>query len=307
MAKKTSLANAQRPMGNQRPRNVEELIKAVQGDDARSSDEVRSLPIDKLRLSPYQPRRPITSGKEKLALVEMANSIRAVGVVQPIVVRPLPNSQGDYEIVAGERRWRAAQLAELSEIPVIIRVVDNATAAAMALVENLQRQDLNAMDEALAMQRLINDFDLSQVEVGKMLGKSKSLVSKTLGLLSLAEEIQRLVVAGELDAGHARILITLDKNTQIYLGTRAAKKGWSVRELEKQKAAFMERVQKEIDTVKNKPDPNIKRLESKIGEWLAASVSLKTQKNGGGYLTVRFNNTEECNGILEKIGFLKES
>lgn len=308
MAKKTSLADAERPVGNDRPRSMEELIKAVQGDAFVSPEETQTLPIDKLKRSRYQPRRSVVDEKEDIALAELTDSIRAIGLIEPIAVRPLLTPAGEFEILAGDRRWRAARLAGLTDVPVIVHVVDDLTAAAMALVENLQRQDLNAMDEALAMQRLVGDFELSQVQLSKMLGKSKSLISKTLGLLSLAEEVQHLVKIGQLDAGHARILINLDEKTQIHLARRATKEGWSVRELERQKAVLAEQIPHE--TIKNSinqhlnMDPNIKRLEVQIGEWLAAPVKFKTQKNGGGSLTIKFTSTEECNGILEKMGFL---
>ena len=310
MAKKTSLADAERPMGSDRPRSMEELIKTVQGDAFVSPEETQKLPIDKLKRSRYQPRRPVTDEKADTALAELANSIRAVGLIEPIAVRPLLTQRGEYEILAGDRRWRAARLAGLTDVPVIVHVVDDVTAAAMALVENLQRQDLNAMDEALAMQRLVGDFELSQVQLSKMLGKSKSLISKTLGLLSLAEEVQHLVKTDQLDTGHARILINLDEETQIHLARRATKEGWSVRELEKQKASLVEQVSHEnVNSSINqhlKMDPNIKHLEVQIGEWLAAPVKLRTQKNGGGSLIIKFTSTEECDGILEKMGFLSK-
>jgi ParB family chromosome partitioning protein len=188
------------------------------------------------------------------------------------------------------------------EVPVIVHRVDDQTAAAMALVENLQRQDLNPLEEAGAMQRLLDEFGLSQADLGRLLGKSRSAISRTLGLLALAAPVQALLQSGRLEAGHARVLLNLEEATQVRLARLAAEQGWSVRELETRKAALLAvpHPQPPKPVVR---DPDVKRLEQQLGVWLAAPVSLRTHRHGGGAILIRFSSAEECSGILERIGF----
>ena len=303
MAKKTSLVDARRPTGSNRPRSMEELIQAVQTDTPVSSEAIHVLPIDQLRRGYYQPRHTGVNDSNDKQFTELVDSIRTLGIIEPIAVRPAPADNSSYEILAGDRRWRAAQSAGLTEVPVIVHSVDDVTAAAIALVENLHRQDLNPLDEATAIQRLISEFSLSQVQVGRLLGKSKSVISRSLGLLSLAEEVQQLIKTNQLDAGHARLLINLSGEEQIRLARQIVKQGWSVRDLERHKALAVQRTPA-------KPvaqDPDVKRLENRLGEWLAARVQVKIQQNGGGYMVIRFNTAEEYNGILAKIGFVLDA
>jgi ParB family chromosome partitioning protein len=305
MAKKSSLAMP-RPTGGTRPATMEELIRAVQNEALALPGVAQTLPVGRLRRGAHQPRRVPPEDATDPELQELAASIRTLGIIEPIAVRPLAESGGDYEILAGDRRWRAAQLAGLAEVPVIVHAVNDQTAAAMALVENLQRTDLNPLEVATAMQRLKDDFMLSQDQIGHLLGLSKSLVSKTLGLLSLASEVQALIRAGRLDAGHARLLINLEPALQCQLARRAVEAGWSVRELEQRKAALMGKwvgSSKAAGRRKAIPDPNLRRLETLMGEWLATPVRLKVEKAGKGAIVIKFSSTDECTGILRKIGF----
>lgn len=299
MAKKTSLVDARRPTGGNRPRSMEELIQAVQTETSVPPEAIHVLSIDRLRRGYYQPRHTGVNDNNDKQFAELVDSIRTLGIIEPIAVRPAPADNSSYEILAGDRRWRAAQSAGLTEVPVIVHSVDDVTAAAIALVENLHRQDLNPLDEATAIQRLISEFNLSQIQVGRLLGKSKSVISRSLGLLSLAEEVQQLIKTNQLDAGHARLLINLPVEEQIRLVGQIVKQGWSVRDLERHKALAAQRTRARPAT----QDPDIRRLENRLGEWLATRVKVRTQKSGGGYMVIRFNTVEEYNGILAKMGF----
>lgn len=300
MAKKPSLAEtATRPTGRNRAASIEELIRTMQQPSSDLSSQPRVLSIDQLQRGRYQPRQ--VSDEQDAELLALADSIRALGLIEPIAVRPL--EQGCYEILAGDRRWRAAQLAGLTEVAVIVHAVDDQTAAAMALVENLQRQDLNPLEEAAAMQRLRQEFKLSQEQLGRLLGVSKSAISRTLGFLSLPEEVQALLRAHRLDAGHAKVLLNLPPETQIQLARQAVAKGWSVRELENRKAALDIQAMSPPSGRKAATDHDLQRLESLMSTWLAAPVRLSTRKTGKGCITIHFTSADECTGILQKIGF----
>ena len=197
---------------------------------ATATDTLHSLPIDALAPGKYQPRKRMDQDK----LAELAESIKAQGVIQPIVVREVASGRGSktYEIIAGERRWRASQLAGLNEIPVVIRTVDDRTVVAMALIENIQREDLNPLEEAQALQRLIDEFDLTHAQAAEAVGRSRAAVSNLLRLLELPSEIRVLVETGALEMGHARALLTLAAPAAIALARQAAENAWSVREVE---------------------------------------------------------------------------
>ena len=306
MPKKPSLAEtATRPTGRNRPASMEELIRSIQQPASEQTVQPRVTPIDNLKRGRYQPRQ--ATDDHEVELVKLADSIRALGLIEPIAVRPIPEEEGRFEILAGDRRWRAARLAGLTEVAVIVHTVDDQTAAAMALVENLQRQNLNPMEEAVAMQRLREEFKLSQDQLGRLLGVSKSVISRTLGFLSLHEEVQILLRTNQLDAGHAKVLLSLAPEKQIKLAKQAVTKGWSVRELENRKAALVvEEESSQPDSPKASVDHDLRRLESLIGSWLAAPVRLTTRKTGEGYIMIRFASTDECTGILQKIGFKLE-
>jgi ParB family transcriptional regulator, chromosome partitioning protein len=194
-------------------------------------------------------------------------------------------------------------LAGLSEVAVIVHAVDDQTAAAMALVENLLRENLNPMEEAVAMQQLRDEFKLSQDQLGRLLGISKSVISRTLGFLSLPEEVQMLLRTHQLDAGHAKVLLNLAPDKQIKLSKQSVKNGWSVRELENRKAALIQKQSSQSDSLRTSTDHDLRRLESLIGAWLAIPVRLTTRKTGAGFITICFTNADECTGILQKIGF----
>lgn len=302
MAKKPSLAaTALRPSGRERPATMDELIRSVQQPPAASAEPF-TLAVDRLVRGRYQPRQ--ASDEADAELMQLADSIRSLGLIEPIAVRPWPEAPGQFEILAGDRRWRAARLAGLAEVPVIVHDVDDQTAAAMALVENLLRQDLNPMEAAVGMQRLRQEFKLSQDQLGRVLGLSKSAVSRTLGLLTLPVELQAMVRSKQLDAGHARILIGLATRDQMSLARQAVVKGWSVRELEKRRAALnLAGASVAASVPPPTSDPDVSRLETLMSAWLATPVRVRSRQEGNGSIVIHFACAEECSGILQKIGF----
>lgn len=261
-----------------------------------SADKLRSLPLDLLQRGQYQPRDDMRTE----TLDNLAESIRAQGVVQPIVVRPLARSGTEtrYEIIAGERRWRAAQLAGLEEIPAVIRDVPDEAAVAMSLIENIQRENLNPLEEARALYRLTAEFDMTHEQAAKSVGRSRSAVSNLLRLLELDEGVRALVEARELEMGHARALLGLPLSRQIEVARRVAKTGLSVRETEK--------LVKQLQSPKKarttaKVDPNIRALETDLSEKLGARVQLQQAGKGRGKLVIPYNSLDELEGILEHI------
>lgn len=303
MAKKPSLVDAAtRPGGRARSDSMEHLLRSIQQPNVEWLASPQTLGIDQLTPGRYQPRQ--AGAEPDAALLELAESIRVLGVIEPVAVRPMSDSPARFEILAGHRRWQAARMAGLADVPVIVHVVDDRVAAAMALVENLQRQDLNPLETATALKRLKKDFKLTQDQLGRLLGMSKSAISRMLGLLDAHEDVQRLLGAGQLDLGHAKVLMTLDLETQAILANQAAANEWSVRELEKRKAALASgQIASTDGSMKADRDPNLQRLETMMGDWLAAPVRLKTRKTGEGSIIIRFNSADECDGILKKIGF----
>jgi ParB family chromosome partitioning protein len=267
------------------------------------ADVLLSLPVDLLERARYQPRQDMRPD----TLQELADSIRAQGVVQPIVVRPRgagadPAGAARYEIIAGERRWRAAQMAGLSEIPAIVREVPDQAAVAMALIENIQRENLNPLEEARALDRLINEFDMTHQQAAEAVGRSRVAVSNLLRLLDLGEEVRALVEARELDMGHARALLGLPaRKQQLEVGRLVAKKGLSVRETEQ----LVRRILRGGRTAKPDDgaavDPDVRRLETELSEKLGAQVSLKHSARGKGRLIVPYNSLDELDGILAHI------
>lgn len=270
--------------------------------------DVCSLPIDKLCRGRFQPRE---LGDDRDAeLAELEQSIQVLGVIEPIVVRRLPEMD-TYEILAGDRRWRAAQRVGLTSVPVVIRQADDHMAAAIALVENLQRKDLNPMEEAKAINRLMQEFGLSQEEIASTVGKSQSAISRIIGLLSLDPVVQSYLRAGQLEAGHAKVLLSLDPALQRQLADKAVGKGWSVRELERQKAVLFPgdtTTGKQRRSSTNRQDPDIVRLKNRLQEHLQTSVKLDYNKTTGhGCIEIRFNSLAECGGILQRLGLASDS
>lgn len=259
---------------------------------------VHALPLDSLQPGRYQPRTRI----DESSLHELAASIRGHGVMQPIVVRPL--ADGRWEIVAGERRFRAARLAGLTELPVVVREVSDEQALAMALIENLQREDLNPLEQAHAIRRLTVEFGYSHEQAADALGRSRSATSNLLRLLQLAEPVQTMLLAGDLDMGHARALLALDRAQQILLAQRVIDKRLSVRETEQ----LVQRTLAEADSVgfdtqrRAAPDRDLERLQERIADALAAPVTLRATGKGGGKLTIAFSSHEQFQGVLERLG-----
>jgi len=255
---------------------------------------LRRIPLDLIRPGPDQPRRRF----DPAALQELADSIRAQGVVQPVVVRPAP--EGGYELVAGERRWRAAQLAGLQEIPAVVRRLDGREAAAVALIENIQREDLNALEQARALARLVEEFGLTHQEVAEAVGRSRSAVSNTLRLLELEPEVQRLVEEGALEMGHARALLALGGAAQREAAARVVAKGLSVRETER----LVRRLVQGGTSRRPVParDPDVARLERELGERLGAPVRIEHRARGRGRLVIEYASLEELDGLLERLG-----
>jgi len=258
-----------------------------------SVDGLSEIDIDRIQRGRYQPRQVF----EPEALQELADSISAQGVVQPIVVRP----EGDhFELVAGERRWRAAQLAGLQKIPAVIRELDARAAAAIALIENIQREDLNPLEEAQAFMRLIEEFDLTHQQVADSVGRSRAAVSNMLRLLDLADAVKEQVNKSLLDMGHARALLALIRHDQIQVAKIVINRGLSVRETEqlvKKTLAAQDKGKVKAPT----SDPDVARLETRISEKLGAGVKIKSGKKGSGQLVISFNSSAELDGILEHL------
>ncbi len=259
--------------------------------------ELQKLPIEQLQSGKYQPRKDMSAE----ALEDLASSIKAQGIIQPIVVRLLSeNSQGlkTYEIIAGERRWRAAQLAELDLIPCLIKDVPDESAVAIALIENIQREDLNAMEEAIALDRLLTEFELTHQEVADAVGKSRTTVSNLLRLNSLNDEVKTLLEHGDIEMGHARALLTLENDLQTTTGRTVAAKELTVRETEALVKKLLAPIKPVIIKVK---DPDTCSLEQQLSEKLGSSVTINHNKKGKGKLVINYNNLDELDGILTKI------
>jgi ParB family transcriptional regulator, chromosome partitioning protein len=267
-----------------------------------AGDRLTRLPLDILQRGRYQPR----SHMDQDALNELAASIRSQGVVQPIVVRPIeattPTGGQRYEIVAGERRWRAAQLAELADIPAIVRDVPDETAISVALIENIQREDLNPLEEARALERLISEFSMTHQQAADAVGRSRAAVSNLLRLLDLAPEVCEQLEARALEMGHARALLGLTtRRQQVEVAALVAKKGLSVRETEDIVRRMTQTGAAQPDAAASPVDPDVKRLELDLSEKLGARVAIQHTRSGKGKLVVSYNSLEELDGILEHI------
>jgi ParB family chromosome partitioning protein len=279
---------------------------ADSGDEAERADTsaaeaapeglLKQLPVDLLQPGKYQPRTDMHTE----SLEELANSIRAQGVLQPIVVRELDRS-GRYEIIAGERRWRAAQLAELHEIPAVIRDVPDEAAIAMALIENIQRENLNPVEEANALQRLIDEFEMTHQQAADAVGRSRAAVSNLLRLLSLTDEVKKLLEHGDLEMGHARAILGLEGEAQSQAAREIVGKGLSVREAEQLVRQLREGKSVTKSAPEKKLDPNIARLQEDLSDKLGAKVVFQHASNGKGKVVVHYNSLDELDGILEKI------
>ena len=268
--------------------------------EAQPGDQLRTLPVDALTAGRYQPRRHWDEDK----LAELAESIKAQGVIQPIVVRELAE-RGTFEIIAGERRWRASKLAGLPEIPVVVREVDDRTVVAMALIENIQREDLNPLEEAQALQRLIDEFDLTHAQAAEAVGRSRAAVSNLLRLLELPPEIRVLVETRGIEMGHARALLPLQPQAAIALARQAAEGGWSVREVEhrvqQMMAGQVPGAPSKARAAKARPQADIVALERELAETLGTKVNVLNGRGNKGRLVIHYSDLESLDGVLERL------
>lgn len=267
------------------------MPSGVEGSE--EDDRLSVLPIDNIQPGRYQPR----SQMDDDTLQELADSIRIQGVIQPIIVRE--SGLDAYELIAGERRWRASQLAGLQEIPAVIKNISDKSALAMGLIENIQRQNLNPIEEAQGLKRLVDEFGLTHEKVAEAVGRSRSSISNSLRLLSLPETVQDLIYARQLEMGHARALLTLPVLQQIDLAQKAVKNGWSVREVER----------------KSRPKPNKRvialdadtvRLQNKISEHIGMDVAIRSSSGQKGKITFSFNSYDELDYLLQKLGYKED-
>lgn len=258
---------------------------------APSDKMLRTLPIEWLKPGRYQPRKDMSSE----LLEELAQSIQAQGVIQPIVVRPIDHQQ--FEIIAGERRWRGAQLAGLLDVPCLVKDVDDNAAIAMALIENIQREDLNAMEEAVALQRLLDEFSLTHQQVADAVGKSRAAISNLLRLNGLTAEVKQLLEHGDLEMGHARALLSLDGEQQVEAGRIIAAKGLTVRETEK----LVKKLSNPSSPSVSAPlDPDVERLQQRLSEQLGSVVKIQQSKQGKGKLVINYTSLAELDQIINK-------
>jgi len=280
---------------------------AADGEGGASAGQPASLRLDDLVPGLYQPRTRMDEG----ALYELAESIKAQGIMQPILVRQLAqgDNAGKYEIIAGERRFRAARLAGLDSVPVLVRDVTDQAAAAMALIENMQREDLNPLEEAQGLQRLIREFGLTHEQAAQAVGRSRSAASNLLRLLNLAEPVQTMLIAGDIDMGHARALLALDKAAQITAGNQISAKKLSVREAE----SLVKKIGAEFNLMPQKPKKeksrDLRRVEEELSDLLTAAVEVRVKKRVKrhgrveemGELVINFGSLDELNGLIERL------
>ena len=271
-------------------RGLDALLAA---NNSSESQRQEMLAVGVLQPGKYQPRTRMDPG----SLEELAASIKVQGLIQPISVRPV--STGRYEIIAGERRWRAAQIAGLAEVPVLIRDIPDDAALAMSLIENIQREDLNPLEEAAGIQRLIDEFTMTHQQAADAVGRSRSAASNLLRLLQLAKPAQDMLMAGDIEMGHARALLPLSKSEQGRIAAMVADKGFSVRETERLVARELNPpARKSAD---KKVDRDLLRLEEELSDRLGATVKISSNRKGGGSLTIRFGSLDQLDGLLARL------
>ena len=272
------------------------LDALLAGNETQGREQQRTLPVANLQPGKYQPRTQLDS----TTLEELASSIRAHGLMQPILVRPIGGSLGDdrFEIVAGERRWRAAQMAGLTEVPTLIRDIPDESALAMALIENIQRENLNPLEEAQGLERLVDEFSLTHQEAADAVGRSRPAASNLLRLLQLVEPVQELLMRSEIDMGHARALLPLSGVLQVQLAQRVVQKGLSVRDTER---LVQQALKPPKEHPVSKPDRDVLRLQEELSDSLGANVEIRTNKKGAGAIRIDFGNLDELEGILQKM------
>ena len=280
-----------------------EALLGEKTQQANSSAEINRLPLTALQAGKYQPRQKMEAG----ALQELAESIREQGVMQPLLVRLV--APGKYEIIAGERRFRAATIAGLKEVPVLVSDADDQAAAAMALVENMQREDLNPLEESQGLARLIEEFGFTHEQAAKAVGKSRSAITNLLRLTQLAKPVQAMLLAGDIDMGHARALLPLPGASQVALAQRISAQGLSVREAERMTAALViaggqigdKKSKNKSGNKSPSADPDMQRLTQEIADLIGLSTEFKL-KGSGGELRIRFSQFDELDSLLKKLG-----
>ncbi len=255
-------------------------------------ETLREMPIEYMQRGKYQPRRDMSPE----ALEELSESIKSQGLMQPIVVRPVAEKK--YEIIAGERRWRACQLAGMDRVPVIVKDVPDEAAIAMALIENIQREDLNPIEEAMALHRLQQEFELTQVEVAQAVGKSRSTVTNLLRLMSLRDDVRKMLEHGDLEMGHAKALLGLEGVSQSRAANQVVSKGLSVRQTESLVRKSLEEGDSSSSKVKNEPSADLKNLEEELSQKLGSQVQLQHGAKGKGKLVIKYSSLDELDGVL---------
>ena len=272
------------------------LDALLAGSDAKTEDELRNLPVDRLKPGKYQPRTQM----DPESLAELAASIKAQGVMQPILVRAVDKTPGAerYEIVAGERRWRAAQQAGLSEVPVLVRGIPDEQALAMALIENIQRENLNPLEEAQGLQRLIDEFGLTHQQAADAVGRSRPAASNLLRLLQLSAPVQELLMSGKLDMGHARALLPLPAGQQVAVAQRTVQKDLTVRDVER---LVQQILNPPAQSSPQAVDRDLLRLQEEISDTIGAAVAIRSNKKGAGKITIEFGDLDQLEGILGRL------
>jgi ParB family chromosome partitioning protein len=265
-------------------------------NETQGREQQRSLPVGNLQPGKYQPRTRM----DTTSLEELAASIRVQGLMQPILVRPLGDKTGEdrFEIVAGERRWRAAQMAGLTEVATLIREIPDESALAMALIENIQRENLNPLEEAQGLQRLIDEFSMTHQQAADAVGRSRPAASNLLRLLQLVAPVQELLMRGDIDMGHARALLPLSGALQIQLAQRVVQKGLSVRDAERLVQHAL-KPPKQLAAIK--PDRDVLRLQEELSDFLGAQVEISTNKKGAGKIRIEFGDLDQLEGILQRM------
>ena len=275
-----------------KPKGLGRGLDALLGGDEAPRDALITLPVANIRPGRYQPRTRM----DQQALAELAASIRAQGLMQPVLVRPVERDR--YELIAGERRWRAAQMAGLGEVPALVREVPDESALALSLIENIQREDLNPLEEAAGLQRLVDEFKMTHEQAADAVGRSRSATTNLLRLLKLARPVQDLVMEGALEMGHARSLLALEAARQIEVARRVAAKGLSVRETE---ALVQKMLRGAAGPRRKKSDRDLARLEEELAERLGTTVEIKTSRKGRGKLIVHYASLDHLEQLLKKL------
>ena len=271
-------------------RGLDALLAGNEAD--RKKDQAAVLPVDGMQPGKYQPRTRM----DPASLEALASSIKAQGIMQPILVRPIGNHR--HEIVAGERRWRAAQIAGLREVPVLVREIADEAALAMALVENIQREDLNPLEEAMGLQRLIDEFGMTHQQAAEAVGRSRPAASNLLRLMQLAAPVQDLLLDGKIDMGHARALLPLGGADQVQLAQRTVQKGLSVRQVE---AMVQNLMRPPVEKPPKPIDRDVERLQEELADMLGAQVEIRSNQKGAGKILIDFGDLDQLDGILQRM------